>query len=89
LLTNCNRDFNGIASPLQTLAVRLNWAGAVAGGLAGVGYAFLSSSHMTVQHDRDLFLVGAALTALGACLGWLAGVLIRRPLLRNPRRPVL
>lgn len=71
--------------------LRLSRAGSGAGILVAALYTVLSSSHMTVQSPRDIYIVGALLGVVGGCIGWLAGALLRRPLhagtAAHPSRP--
>lgn len=67
---------------LQQLDARLGLphVGLAVGVVLGVLYTVQSAPHMTVQNAHDLYIIGALLALLGGCLGWLAGVLLARPL---------
>jgi hypothetical protein len=60
--------------------VRLTIVGLIGGAAAGSLYLLQSAAHMTVQGSRDLLVIGACLALVGACLGWLAGAMVRHAL---------
>jgi hypothetical protein len=76
MLTICNSGLKGIANRLRHASL-LPRFGAIAGALGGAAYALESSTHMVVNSAVDTWIVGAMLTAIGACLGWLAGALVQ------------
>jgi hypothetical protein len=55
-------------------------AGFLAGMMLGALYTLQSSSHMIVQSPHDPYIIGVLLALIGGLLGWLTGVLLRRPL---------